>query len=136
LAAAGFPITAPITLALEMERPDAQFEKAMIRIKAYEKAGFKKVDPSAVKYYQPDFRCPEEIDTSGGPRPLPFCLLLRRLGREQEQSIRGAEVREIVECLYHMYGTGCREQDMAQLWRLLKDYPQTETQIALIAPSQ
>ena len=108
LEAAGFPITAPMTLVLEMEQPDERFQKAMIRIKAYESAGFKKLDPSVVKYFQPDFRSPQEIDTSGGPRPLPCCLLLRRVGG-QDEFVRGSEVRHIVECLYRMYGTGCRE---------------------------
>ena len=136
LATAGFSMDSPITLVLEMEHPDVRFEKAMVRIKAYEKAGFKKVDPSVVKYFQPDFRSTIEIDASGGSRPLPFCLLLRRLGREQEQVVRGAEVREIVECLYRMYGTGCREQDMEPLWESWKEYPDAEARVALVPPSQ
>ena len=136
LTAAGFPVTSPITLVLEMEHPDAKFEKAMSRIKAYEKAGFKKVEPSQVKYFQPDFRPLREIDHSGGPQPLPFSLVLRRLGREEEQAISGAEFREIVECLYRMYSTGCREKDMAPLWKSLKEYPGDEAKVALIPPSK
>src|SRR5439155_13604756 len=116
LVAAGFPAASPITMVVEMEHPDASFEKAMIRIKAYERAGFKKVDPTMVKYFQPDFRRPAEIDGSGGPRPLPFALLVRRLGREEEQKIEGEELCGIVECLYRMYGSGCREKDMTSLW--------------------
>src|SRR5262245_30179517 len=57
--------TAPIALVAEMEHADAQFPGRMIRLKAYEKAGFKKVDPGAVNYFQPDFRAPEKIDTTG-----------------------------------------------------------------------
>jgi len=136
LATAGFPVDSPITLVLEMEHPDPRFEKAMVRIKAYEKAGFKKVDPAGVKYFQPDFRAQVEIDATGGPRPLPFCLLVRRIGREQEQDVQGGEVRQIVEALYHMYGVGCREEDMAALWRSWREYPEGVERVALVPPSQ
>lgn len=136
LAAAGFPTVSPITLVAEMEHPDPQFPNRIIRLKAYEKAGFKKVEPATVKYFQPDFRAPEEIDASGGPQPLPFGLILRRVGREHEQVIRGAEVREIVECLYRMYGTSFREQDMAAVWRTLPEYPADETEVPLVPPTK
>jgi len=136
LTAAGFPVNCPITLVLEMEHPDVRFEKAMIRIKAYEKAGFKKLDPSKVTYFQPDFRPPREIDPSGGPRPLPFCLLVRRVGREEENLVRGAEVLGIVECLYRMYALGCRESDMLPLWQRLQNYPEHEAEVELLPPSQ
>jgi len=136
LAAAGFPAASPITLVAEMEHPDRQFPNRLVRLAAYEKAGFKKVDPEVVKYFQPDFRPPHQIDASGGPRPLPFGLVLRRVGREEEQIIHGAEVREIVECLYRMYGTGSREQDMAAVWQNLRDYPDDQANISLVAPRQ
>jgi len=136
LAAAGFPVTSSMTLVLEMESPDAGFEKAMIRLKAYDKAGFKKVDSSVISYFQPDFRPPRDIDASGGPRPLPFNMLVRRIGREDEPSLRAGEVREVVECLYRMYGAGCREKDMEGLWRGFEEYPGNDVMIALIAPSR
>ncbi len=136
LTAAGFPAASPITLVLEMEHPDPQFEKAMIRIKAYEKAGFKKIDRRQVAYFQPDFRPPEIIDATGGPQPLPFALLVRRLGREEEQFIEGAELRMIVSALYRMYGTGCRAEHMTTLWEGLKNYPGPEAKITLVPPSQ
>jgi len=133
LAEAGFPTASRITLAAEMEHPDPDFPNRLVRLAAYEKAGFKKVDS---KYFQPDFRPPHEIDSSGGPRPLPFGLVLRRVGREEEQLICGAEVREIVECLYRMYGTGFREQDMAAVWQKLRDYPDDHSNTPLVAPTQ
>jgi len=136
LAAAGLPVTAPITLVAEMEHPDPQAADRMIRLNAYEKAGFQKIDPSVVQYFQPDFRPPEIIDASGGPRPLPFSLIVRRVGRESEAVIRGAEVREIVECLYTIYGTSFREQEMMALRRSLDTYPAGDREIALVAPSR
>ena len=57
----------------------------MIRLQAYEKAGFRKIDPALIHYYQPDFRAPDVIDATGGTRPLPFQLLVRRIGREHER---------------------------------------------------
>jgi len=158
LLAAGFPADSPITLAAEMEHPDspphdptvgsrgrsphqgqqpqAQSANRLVRLAAYEKAGFKKVDPAAASYFQPDFRPPQQIDASGSPRPLPFGLILRRVGREEEHVIRGAELREIVEGLYRMYATGFREQDMKVVWRSLRAYPGDEVVIPLVAPTQ
>jgi len=134
LAAASQPANSPITLVAEMEHPDERFR--MIRLRTYEKAGFKKVDPAAVNYFQPDFRPPAEIDASGGPRPLPFGLIVRRVGREAEDTIQGEEIRDIVTALYKMYGTGFRELDMAGLWESLRDYPAAEAEVALVPPTR
>jgi len=136
LVASGLRADSPITLVAEMEHPDPQMHSRLTRLAAYEKAGFKKVDPTAVNYSQPDFRPPRQIDASGGPRPLPFGLIIRRVGREEEQVIRGAELREIVECLYQMYGAAFREQDMAVVWRSLRDYPADNAEIRLVAPTR
>jgi hypothetical protein len=136
LAAASRPADSRITLVAEMEHPDERFPNRMIRLKAYEKSGFKKVDPAAVNYLQPDFRTPADIDASEGPRPLPFGLILRRVKREQETTLRGQEVRDIVTALYKMYGTGFRERDMAGLWGSLRDYPAADTEIALVPPTR
>src|SRR5437762_6304697 len=48
LAAAGLRKDSPITLVGEMEHPDHQFPNCLIRLEAYEKAGFKKLDPTTV----------------------------------------------------------------------------------------
>ena len=136
LEAARFPVSSPITLVAEMEHTEPSFPNRMIRLQAYEKAGFKKVDPSRVGYVQPDFRSPEAIDAGGGPRPLPFGLVVRRVGREQEQAIGGGEVRGMVESLYEMYGTSFRPSDMAVVWKTLKAYPETDTQIPLVPPTR
>jgi hypothetical protein len=135
-AAAGLAADSPITLVAEMELPDAGFPHRMIRLKAYEKAGFLKVDPAQVRYFQPDFRPPAEIDASGGPWPLPFCLILRRVGRERDQAIPGTEVRQIVECLYQIYGTGFRARDMAAVWSTLTGYPAGHASVPLLPPTE
>ena len=132
LVAAGLPADSPITLVGEMEHPDATMPNRAIRLAAYEKAGFKKVAPDRVSYFQPDFRTPAEIDATGGPQPLPFGLVIRRIGREQEESIGGAEVRQLVTSIYQMYATGFRPQDMTQLWQSLQDYPPESAEIPLV----
>ncbi len=69
-----------ITLVAEMEHLSPLHPERFPRLRAYEKAGFFKVDPSVVPYVQPDFRPPEIIDQSGERRPLPFSLVVRRIG--------------------------------------------------------
>jgi len=136
LATSGQSANSAITLVAEMEHPDERFPNREIRLKAYEKAGFKKMDPAVVKYFQPDFRPPAEIDASGGPRPLPFSLIVRRVGREAEDSIKGEEIRDIVTALYKMYGTGFRERDMAGLQESLRNYPAADAEAALVPPTR
>jgi len=41
-----------------------------------------------------------------------------------------------VECLYRMYGECFREQDMAVVWRNLRDYPGDDVEIALVPPTR
>jgi GNAT superfamily N-acetyltransferase len=135
LVAAGFSGGSPITLAAEMEHPDPQFPARWIRLQAYEKAGFLKADPAAVPYLQPDFRPPAEIDASGQVRPLPFALVLRRVGREQERTWSGAELRDVVEGLYGIYGATFRPSDM-DVVRRLSQYPAADAQVALVPPTR
>lgn len=131
---AGLAPDLPITLVAEVEYPDGSDER-MIRLKAYERAGFRKIDPAVIDYHQPDFRAPEIIDASGGPQPLPFQVIVRRVGREDATQVRGAEVRSMVECLYRVYARDFREQEMEGVWRQLEAYPSAEAQIRLVPPT-
>ena len=133
-AAHGTP-DAPIALVGEMEYDDGSDPKRAVRLKAYERAGFLKIDPHTVRYFQPDFRPPAEMDASGGARPLPFQLIIRRVGREEQRTIRGADVRRIVRALYAMYGAQFRPQDMAHPALSLDAYPSDNTEVALVAPT-
>lgn len=126
---------AGITLVGEMEYDDGRDPQRAVRLKAYERAGFLKIDPASVNYMQPDFRRPEEIDASGGARPLPFQLIIRRVGREDERGLAGAEVRRIVRALYAMYGAHFRPQDMAHPALRIDEFPWDEASVALIAPT-
>jgi GNAT superfamily N-acetyltransferase len=131
----GRDASGPVTLVGEMEPPDGRDDARILRLRAYEKAGYLKVDPGAVRYHQPDFRSAAEIDAAGGARPLAMLLILRRVGRETERSISGRELREIVACLYQMYAATFRTQDMAGLFQQLERYPPDELEIALLPPT-
>lgn len=135
LARAALPPDAPITLAAEMEYPDASDESRLIRLKAYERAGYRKIDPAIIDYQQPDFRAPAAIDAAGGPVPLRFQLIVRRVGLEHEDTITGGEVRDIVQRFYRMYAQEFRPQDMAAVWPLLDAYPAPDARIALLPPT-
>lgn len=97
----------PLTLVAEMDGEIAE--------EAYARAGFLKADPARVQYYQPDFRPPAEIDGAGGPQPVPFKLLLRRVGREHERELAPGALRTLVSDLYRMYAQGCRSRDLPSL---------------------
>jgi hypothetical protein len=129
------PAESPITLVGEMEHLDSSKPDTQVRLTAYEKAGFKMVDPARVRYLQPDFRSFVEIDKSSGPRPVPLCLMLRRVGREEETSVSGAEVLQVVQALYRMYGTGFRESDMKVVLESLSTYPEASESIDLLPPT-
>jgi hypothetical protein len=124
-----------ITLVAEMEHPSADDPMSVKRLASYQRAGFLKVDPNVVDYYQPDFRAPAAIDSSGGTKPLPYMLIVRRVGRERETSIGGAQVRRIVEALYAMYGLHFRPQDMEVARKTLDRYPTDAATVQLVPPT-
>lgn len=135
LAAQGRSESEPVTLVGEMEHPEPGNQASIVRLRAYAKAGHWKVDPERVNYLQPDFRTPDEIDASGGPRPIPMGLVIRRVGRESETTVTGAEVRAIASALYRMYAQGFRPEDMRPLFAALENYPSPETRIRLVPPT-
>ncbi len=121
-AAAGEPGGDAITLVAEMEHPDGVTPMIMTRLRSYDRAGFRKIDPDTVRYVQPDFRPPAEIDASS-LQPVPLSLVVRRVGRESEATLPGAEVRALVGALYTMFGVHMRADHMAPLWGLLDHFP-------------
>ena len=133
-AATGIP-GCSVTLAGEMEYDDGSDPRKALRLLAYERAGCLKIDPHAVRYHQPDFRPPKVIDASGGAQPLPFQLIIRRVGREHERSITGGEVRRIVRALHTMYGTQFRAQDMAHPALDIEQLPNDDDITALVPPT-
>ena len=136
LAQCGVSPDASITLVAEMEYPQAGDPARLIRLQAYEKAGFLKLDPTLIHYHQPDFRAPETIDATGGARPLPFQLIVRRVGRESERTISGEEARTLVQGIYDIYRPQFRPSDMAHPLLSLDSYPAPHTLVPLLPPAQ
>ena len=136
LASNAAPSIAPITLLAEMEYPRPDDPARTIRLQAYERAGFRKLDPQMVRYFQPDFRDPAVIDATGGARPLAFQLLVRRVNREHERCIFGVELRQFVETLYDVYRPQFREADLAHPSLSLDSYPADDAMIPLVPPTQ
>ena len=136
MAANGVPADAPVTLVAEMEYAAADDPARAIRLAAYEKAGFRKIDPAVVPYHQPDFRAPEVIDATGGARPLAFQLVVRRVGREREPVISGREVRGLVRAIYDIYGPQFRPADLAHPLLSLDRYPSDDALIKLLLPTK
>lgn len=134
LRAHNLPATSAVTIVGEMEHPDPSDPATHVRLAAMEKAGYKKADPARVRYLQPDFRAHHEIDKNG-PQPVPLALVLRRVGREEENSISGAEMRRFTSALYKMYGRGMRTGDMAAVHASLADYPGCDERIQLLPPT-
>ena len=130
------PSGAHITLLAEMEYPREDDPPRTIRLQAYERAGFRKIDPQIVHYFQPDFRLPTAIDATGGPRPLPFQLLVRRVQREHERVIFGAEIRQLVETLYDIFRPQFRAEDLAHPSLSLDNYPADDAMVPLVPPTQ
>jgi len=131
----GLPRDHPVSLVAEMEAADPEDAARTTRLTAYEKAGYWKIDPSCIHYLQPDFRSPDVIDASGGPEPVPLCLLVRRVGLESERVITGRQVREIAEALYRMYAVEFRQQDMVPLFESFYHYPAPDSKIRLVPPT-
>jgi len=136
LALHGHPAASPITLVGEVEPIDHAQSGNVGRLRAYEKAGFLMIDPARVNYLQPDFRSPAEIDATGGPTPVPLCLVLRHVGVSGMGGyISGAETLRIVRALYSLFALDFRPQDMRCVFESLSNYPAPDARIALVLPT-
>ncbi len=134
LRARGLPAGIPATLALEMEHPHPGFPATLTRLAAMEQAGYKKIDPTRAPYIQPDFRLAREIDQTGY-RPVPLGLVLRRVGREDDDAIDGAEVAGIIRALHAMYAYSLRPRDADALRDAQRSGPAPVGRIPLVPPT-
>jgi GNAT superfamily N-acetyltransferase len=123
-----------VVLVAEMEPWDAAVPDRVTRLRAYATAGFSVIEPVALRYRQPDFRSPAEIDAGGGACLLPMWLLVRRVGREEETVMPREEVRAAVGALYAMYGAEFRRRDMALVWADWRGLDRADSRFALHSP--
>ena len=137
LARTGVDQSGRITLVAEMEYPHSRDDAArMIRLQAYEKAGFRKIDPALIHYYQPDFRAPEVIDATGGARPLAFQLIVRRVGREHERVDLRRGNAALVQALYDIYAPAVSPRRSRASAARARPLSAGRSVIALLPPTQ
>jgi GNAT superfamily N-acetyltransferase len=133
-AAAAGVADAPAVLVAEMEAPDPGDPATGVRLRSYERAGFRKIDPARARYAQPDFR-PPEVLASEAPRPLPFSLIVRRVGREEETAMGASEVSALVASLYDVYGAHVPERALAPLRADAQRWTAGPEPFALVPPT-
>lgn len=95
-----------LNLAAEMEYFSPDDRLSLQRILFYGRGGFDVIDPRHFPYRQPDFREPEQISATGN-RPVPFMLLLRRMGRERQARLPIDEASVIMRLLYDEFACFC-----------------------------
>jgi hypothetical protein len=101
-----------VDLAAETEYFSPEDRLSLQRILFYGRGGFDVIDPRHFPYRQPDFRERLEIARTGD-RPVPFMLLLRRVGREREARLPIDEARAVMQLLYDDFATFCEPSHLA-----------------------
>ena len=122
-AAAGLPANTAIVLVAEMQA-HAGGGGAQ---RSYARAGFSKIDPETAPYAQPDFRDPSLP-------PLPFELVIRRVGREAEGELPCAELGAIVESIYAVYGAHVPERALGPLRSAAAEWTRRQPTFRLVSP--
>ncbi len=109
-----------IDLAAEMEYFAASDRLSWQRILFYGRGGFDAIDPRHFPYLQPDFRDPGVVKKTGD-RPLPFMILLRRMGREKRALLPIDEARAVMRLLYDDFACHCAPETLASSLQLVLD---------------
>jgi len=121
LAIHGHDIDEPVTLVREIPTG----EKYQSIIDGYTRAGFLILDPVAAPYSK-------KLPGLGG-ESLPCTLLIRRVGRETETSIRGAEARALRESLSCIDARTVELEEKCPCRRDDNDWPGESDTVALLA---
>lgn len=95
-----------LDLAAEMEYFSPDDRLSLQRILFYGRGGFDVIDPRHFPYRQPDFRDPAVIQATGNT-PVPFMLLLRRMGRERQAHLPIEEASAVMRLLYDEFACFC-----------------------------
>jgi hypothetical protein len=101
-----------VDLAAEVEFFSPEDRLSLQRVLFYGRGGFDAIDPRHFPYRQPDFRARELIEKTGD-KPVPFMLLLRRVGREREARLPIDEARAVIKLLYDDFETFCEPTHLA-----------------------
>jgi hypothetical protein len=95
-----------LDLVAEMDYFSPEDRLSLQRILFYGRGGFDVIDPRHFPYRQPDFRDPAVIQATGNT-PVPFMLLLRRIGRERQARLPLDEASTIMRLLYDEFACFC-----------------------------
>jgi hypothetical protein len=109
-----------IDLAAEMEYFSPEDRISWQRILFYGRGGFDAIDPRHFPYLQPDFREPEVVKKTGD-LPVPFMILLRRMGREKRALLPIDEARAVMRLLYDDFACHCAPETLASSLQLVLD---------------
>ena len=109
-----------VDLAAEMEYFTPEDRISWQRILFYGRGGFDAIDPRHFPYLQPDFRAPEIVKKTGD-RPMPFMVLLRRMGREKRALLPIDEARAVMRLLYDDFACHCAPETLASSLQLVLD---------------
>jgi hypothetical protein len=101
-----------LNLAAEMEYFSPEDRLSLQRILFYGRGGFDVIDPRHFPYRQPDFRAPDQIRATGNT-PVPFMLLLRRMGRESQARLSLDEAAATMRLLYDDFAFFCQPEFLA-----------------------
>jgi len=95
-----------VDLVAEMEYFSPEDRQSLQRILFYGRGGFDVIDPRHFPYRQPDFRDPAVIRATGDT-PVPFMLLMRRIGRERQARLALDEASATMRLLYDEFACFC-----------------------------
>lgn len=95
-----------VDLAAEMEYFTPEDRISWQRILFYGRGGFDAINPRHFPYRQPDFREPDIIRQTGN-QPMPFMVLLRRMGFERQATLPLEEAHGVLRLLYDDFATHC-----------------------------
>jgi hypothetical protein len=109
-----------VDLAAEMEYFSPDDRISWQRILFYGRGGFDAVNPRHFPYLQPDFRDPEEIRQTGN-RPMPFMILVRRMGREREAMMPIEEASALMRLLYDDFLCHCAPEFLENSLQIVLD---------------
>jgi hypothetical protein len=109
-----------IDLAAEMEYFSPGDRISWQRILFYGRGGFDAIDPRHFPYLQPDFREPDVVKKTGD-LPVPFMILLRRMGREKRALLPIGEARAVMRLLYDDFACHCAPDTLASSLQLVLD---------------
>lgn len=106
------PGIAKLLTVAEMDFPSLDEDESLIRLVAYGKDGFSVVAPSALPYFQPDFRnLKEGIQAC----PLAMLMVVRLAGAENGTTLPTRLARAAVRHLYAVFATHVRTEHLAEL---------------------